>query len=195
MSHWSPDDALGMQRTVAARVERDRRRSTSAALPLGLFGLLSLVGAGLALTEDWTTLGIFWSIAGPLGGGCIGWWSRRQDLRLPFGGPTPAVMVSIAAGMVAGALILGWSGAGDLVFFAIGCGYLLFAVATGNRATFWVAVAILAAVWLSQVDEWAGASDLAPHTRTAGLMLAVAAAQLAGAAAEIRRVRMPTGDA
>lgn len=183
----SPQQALAAQARVAARVDRDRRRASSAAMPLALFGVCSLIASGIASGGHWTALGIFWSIAGPAGGALIGWWYRRQDLRLRFDRPPTVVLVTTSVMIVGGALVLGWAGAGNATFFAVGCGYVIFAAASDNANVLRVAIAIIALTWLAQVDAWTAATGLTGAGRSGVLSAAVGLAQLAGAAAETMR--------
>ncbi|MFT4036259.1 MAG: hypothetical protein QM679_11860 [Patulibacter sp.] len=186
---WTPQQALAEQARLARQITRDRQRISSAEVPLGLFGVLSLIAALIASTGQWTALGIFWSIAGPAGGGFLAWWFRRQDLRLRFDQPPTAAMVVTAISLVAGALVLGWSGEGESVFFAVGCGYVLFAAATANATTFRVAVAIIAATWLAQADRWLALTGASEPARSAALTATVGIVQLIGAVTERQRTR------
>jgi hypothetical protein len=183
----TPEGALAEQRRIADRVERDRRIASSAAMPLGLFGVASLVAAVVMIAISPVAVGIYWSVVGPVGGLFLAWWYRKRELRLPFDGPPTAVMVYTAVTLVVGALVLGWSGDGMLAFFAVGSAYVLFAAASDNRSTFQVAVAILALTWVAQLDAWTGLTGVSESTRGAALSAAVGISQLAGAVAERRR--------
>lgn len=184
---FTPEAALALQQQIDERVQADRRKVESDAFPLGLFGVVSLIAAAIAATGHTTALGIYWSIAGIVGGSLIGWHSRRRELRFRLEGPPTAALIATAVSLALGATLLGWTGGAEPAFFAVGSGYVLFAALTGNPNTFRVAVAILACTWLSQIEAWSGAVGLSTTARTVILTTLVGIAQLTGAAVEHRR--------
>lgn len=189
MSVWPPDQALQTHAALTDRVHLDRHRAASAAFPLGLFGVFSIAAAAIASTGNWVALGLYWTIAGIAGGVAIGWWFRRREFGAALSGAPAARLMRIAAAMVAATLLLGWSGAGNATYFAVGCGYVLIALASRNRVTRHVGVAVIAFTLIGAVESWTSLTDIEATTSAVALTLAVASAQLVGAWAEVRRVR------
>lgn len=183
----TPEAALAMQRQIDERVQVDRRKAESDAFPLGLFGVVSLVAAAIAVAGHVSALGIYWAIAGPVGGALIGWHHRRQELRFRITGPPAAAVIATAASLAIGATVLGWTGGAEAAFFAVGSGYVLISAITTSPITFRVAVAILVVTWISQIEAWSGIVGLSSSARTVALTALVGVAQLIGAAVEHRR--------
>lgn len=184
---FTPEAALALKEQVDERVRRDRQRAESDAFPLGLFGIVSLVAAVIAASGHSVALGIYWAIAGPVGGALIGWHHRRHELRIRFERPPAVVMIVTAAGLALGATVLGWTGGAEAAFFAVGSGYVVFSALTANPVVFRVALAILLCTWLSQIEAWTGLVGLSTTARTVILTAVVGIAQLTGAAVEHRR--------
>ncbi len=146
---FTPEAALALKEQVDERVRRDRQRAESDAFPLGLFGVVSLVAAVIAASGHSVALGIYWAIAGPVGGALIGWHHRRHELRIRFERPPAVVMIVTAAGLALGATVLGWTGGAEAAFFAVGSGYVVFSALTANPSS----------------SEWRSQSCSAPGSR------------------------------
>jgi hypothetical protein len=110
------------------QVERLRRETHSTVhdlwFPCALFGSLMLLSAGILATAGGPAVGLYWAVAGPLGGIATGEYYRRRERRLGVEGPALAYILTGVAIMVGCFLTGGIGGATDRDMLA-GAGTLL----------------------------------------------------------------------
>ncbi len=139
--------------------------------PCMLFGALMVMGAVIGLMAGGDRAGIFWAVAGPLGGVATGlyYWRRESKLGV-IDNPGPWIAMSL--GIMVGCFATGFGGAalnlpvvstlGPLL--CISAGYLVFGRLAHSTALSVSAVALAIAVigmWLT------GAPDAAGHIGSA----------------------------
>jgi len=100
--------------TSALQEFRDLQQHTRTQLrafwfPLILFGGLSILSAPLAEMGEGQALGIFWLIAGPVGGGVTGLYFHRRELRVGAGRNGLPYIIT-ALGILVGTSAAGWFG-------------------------------------------------------------------------------------
>ena len=174
---------------VATRAAGRRTRSLLAAnsFPMVLFGLLALASAPVAEVWSWPAIAVLWLVGAPLSSVATGLWYRSRELEhgvaanaWPF--------IATTAFIVIGATALGIAGRGGVVsyagpLFAIGLGYLVFALLERS-----VSVAGLAACVLL------GAIALAllrpSHAYTIGVVIFGAGSVLLGLVSLVRERRV-----
>jgi hypothetical protein len=155
-------------------IERLRDRTQRVAhpswVPFLVFGLLVLGAVPFSLAGDDGLDGFYWLVAGPLGGVATWRLVERRGLSLGLIDRNVRTHAAIIAAMVAGALIVGWTG-GDSAFSEAGTVYPiaggLIAIGTINRSPLIVAAALAIAAWgtgvliadPAEVAAWAYAGE------------------------------------
>lgn len=165
---WSEAASLGPDTAeeTLQEVERLRRRTRTGLgafwLPLVLFGALSLASAGVVASAGGEALGVYWAIAGPLGGIAVGVYYYLRERSIGVQRPATPYVVT-AAGIIVGTFaVSGVASTLDLEAAAaaapaivVSIGYVAFAWLERNGLLAFIAaaLAVLAAVlWASRLD-------------------------------------------
>jgi hypothetical protein len=165
---------------------RSATRSQLSAMwwPLLVFGLLTLASAALIAGFGADALGVYWAVAGPLGGITVGAFYRNRERAIGVESPSlPYVLTALAVliGAMAAGVIgdaagspLGAAAAPSLV---VSAGFLVFAAL--ERSALLAAVAVALAVetvwlWMASNDAERAALILATSYGTAFLATAAA---------------------
>jgi hypothetical protein len=154
------------QQAVEALAEVDRiRRRTQATLhtfwfPLVLWGALMLTSVPVVAVLAGPSIGVYWALAGPLGGIVTGWYYQRRERQLGVES-RPGPYVAGMLGIMVGAFAAGFGGG------ALG---LEMVAAVGPLV--WISVAWLWFAWLERslllAGEAAGLAALAIGLWVAG---------------------------
>jgi hypothetical protein len=162
----SPQDAADVLDHVESLQRQTRSLLHAFWFPLVVFGALTLASAVVQWVWAGPAVGIYWAVAGLLGGAAVGLHYRSRELRLGLSTPaTPYVLT--AAGMMAGAFLLPGITSGDLQqvvsTFAVAAGYLVFAWLDRSRTLAGLAVvmALVPVVVLASGVDHPGALNAA----------------------------------
>ena len=142
----SPQDAADVLHHVVSI--RDETRSLLQAFwfPLVVFGALTMISALVQWVWPGGAVGIYWAVAGLLGGTAVGLYYHSRELRLGLGASAAPYIVT-AAGLMAGAFVLPAVTRGDLQevvsTFAVAGGYLVFAWLDRSRRLAGLAVVMM----------------------------------------------------
>lgn len=139
--------------------------------PLVLFGALSLASAAVAPLAGGEALGVYWAIAGPLGGIAISAYYYRRERTIGVQRPAAPYVVT-AVGIIVGTFVvsgiastLGYAAAAAAApAIVVSVGYVAFAwlERSGGLAAIAAVLAALAAIlWASRLDADALAIVLA----------------------------------
>jgi hypothetical protein len=155
----SPEEAAGVLRQVESLQRQTRVLLRAFWFPLVVFGAITLASTPVQWLWAGGAVGIYWALAGPLGGVGVGWYYRSRALRLGLSQPVLPYVVT-AIGILLGAFILPAFAAGDLQqvisLFAVAAGYLAFAWLDRSPTLAGLAVvmaAVPALVLMSGVDH------------------------------------------
>jgi hypothetical protein len=155
-----PDVEYREAEDIVAEVGRLRSatRSQLSALwwPLFVFGILSLLSAAVIAGPGTDALGVYWTVAGPLGGIAVGLYYRDRERALGVESPSlPYILTGL--GIFVGAMAAGVAGdafGSELAAAAgpslvVSAGYVVFALLERSLLLGAVAVALgLEATWL-----------------------------------------------
>ena len=126
----SPHGASDVLRHVESVRTQTRDLLRAFWFPLVVFGLITLASAVVQWAWADPAVGLYWAVAGPLGGIAVGHFYRSRELRLGLSQPAlPYVLTGV--GILVGAFALPMLTRGDLQevvsTFAVAAGYLVFA--------------------------------------------------------------------
>jgi hypothetical protein len=128
------------------RVQRRTRASLDGLwFPLVLFGVLTILSAGVVAVLDEAALALYWLVAGIGGGAACAWhaWRQEQSTGVGRSGTPYAVTAGL---LIVGALGMGALGSGDLQIagppLAISLAYLVFAYLERSVALAVTAIAL-----------------------------------------------------
>jgi len=155
----SPQDAVDVLHHVESLRSQTRNLLQAFWFPLVVFGALTLASAPVQWVWPGAAVGVYWAVAGLLGGTAVGLYYRSRELRLGLTtSPTPYVLTAV--GLLLGAFLLPAVTTGDLQevvsTFAVAGGYLVFARIDRSRVLAVVAAVLLAVpvlVLVSGVDH------------------------------------------
>jgi hypothetical protein len=175
---------------------RARRTAHASWVPLFVFGVLTLGAVPFALLGDDGYDGFYWLVAGPLGGAVTWQLVQRRGSEIGIFDRRARIYAAIIAAMVAGALIIGWSGesafseAGTLYPIAAG----LLAIGAISRNLLIAAVGVAIASWgtamlIAEPDEIAAWS----YAGEGGVLLVAGIIALAQARPAAARAGLRSG--
>jgi len=126
----SPQDAADVLRHVESVRDQTRDLLRVFWFPLVVFGLITLASAVVQWAWAGPAVGLYWAVAGTLGGIAVGQYYRSRELRLGLSRPAwPYILTAV--GIFVGAFALPMVTHGDLQevvsTFAVAAGYLAFA--------------------------------------------------------------------
>ncbi|MEA2826478.1 MAG: hypothetical protein QOG43_917 [Actinomycetota bacterium] len=126
----SPQDAANLLRHVESVRSQTRSLLRAFWFPLVVFGAITLASALVQWAWPGAAVGLFWALAGPVGGVTVGRFYQSRQLRLGLSRPArPYILTAI--GIFVGAFALPILTHGDLQevvsTFAVAAGYLAFA--------------------------------------------------------------------
>jgi hypothetical protein len=126
----TPQDAANLLRHVDSVRSQTRSLLRAFWFPLVVFGAITLASAVVQLVSSGPAVGLFWAVAGPVGGVAVGRYYRSRQLRLGLTRPArPYILTAI--GIFVAAFALPMVTHGDLQevvsTFAVAAGYLAFA--------------------------------------------------------------------
>ena len=126
----SPQDAADVLRHVESVRNQTRDLLRAFWFPLVVFGAITLVSAGVQWIWSGPAVGLYWAVAGTLGGVAVGRFYASRALRLGLSRP-PGPYIATAVGIFVCAFALPMLTHGDLQevvsTFAVAAGYLAFA--------------------------------------------------------------------
>ncbi|HVF14555.1 MAG TPA: hypothetical protein VM942_08145 [Acidimicrobiales bacterium] len=142
----SPQDAADVLQHVESVRHQTRSLLQAFWFPLVVFGALTLASALVQWVWAGPVVGLYWAVAGVLGGLVVGLYYRSRELRLGLTTSATPYMLT-AVGLMAGAFLLPAITSGDLQqvssTFAVAAGYLVFAGLDRSRTLAGLAVVMV----------------------------------------------------
>lgn len=157
-----PQEAAESLRAVESIRRQAREAQRALWFPLALFGALTLISAGVVGVFGGPALGVYWPIAGLLGGAMTARHYHARDIKIGLEGRM-APYVAISVFIYVGALLTGGLGGalgndmmaavGPALVLAAGYGMFAWLERTATLAAIAVSLGLLAmGLWLFDVD-------------------------------------------
>ncbi len=126
----SAQDAADLLRHVESVGSQTRNLLRAFWFPLVVFGAITLASAVVHFAAPGAAVGLYWAVAGSIGGIAVGRYYRNRELRIGLSRPALPYILT-AVGIFVGAFVLPMFTHGDLQevvsAFAVAAGYLAFA--------------------------------------------------------------------